>query len=364
MKIGLFGGAFNPPHVEHYEVIKEAKRVLGLDKVVVFPSYLPPHKRTADGTPFSVRVKLCKLAFPDTEVSEIERQDEYVNYAVNTVKKFKEIYPRDKLYYVIGGDSMADLFKWYEPEKLLSMVDLVVYPRDGRIEDMNVSIERAKSLGANITLLNIKSNNISSAEIRYLSSIGCSIKGLVDDTVLEYLKNNPQYSTPSVAFLKARLSERTFNHSLRTAAWAMKLNRRLGLPLKDVFEASLLHDIAKGIDTDYGVPNDALGTPVAHQFSGASLLQASGYSNEVVEAVKYHTTGKEDMTSLQKLVFCADMTEEGRSFDGVEKLRQALLDDFETGFRMCIKRTYDFLLDKGEDIYYLTKDAYLFYKDK
>ena len=364
MKIGLFGGAFNPPHVEHYEVIKEAKKVLGLDKVVVFPSYLPPHKRTADGTPFDVRVKLCSLAFPDCEISEIERQDEYVNYAVNTVGKFKEIYPQDKLYYIIGGDSMADIFKWYMPEKLFTMVDLVVYPRDSRLQDMYASIDKAKSMSANITLLNITSNNISSAEIRYLASIGCSIKDLVGSRVLDYLEKNPLYSTPSVAFLKARLSERTFNHSLRTASWAMKLNRKLGLPIKDVFEASLLHDITKGIDTDFGVPTDALGTPVMHQFSGASLLQASGYSREVVEAVRYHTTGKENMTTLQKLVFCADMTEEGRSYDGVEVLRRTLLDDFEKGFRLCIKRTYEFLVEKGVDIYYLTKDAYLFYKEE
>ena len=70
------------------------------------------------------------------------------------------------------------------------------------------------------------------------------------------------------------------------------------------------------------------------------------------------------MTTLQKLVFVADMTEEGRKFDGVDELRQALLLDFEDGFRKCIARTYEFLLKKGSEIYYLTKDAYLYYNNK
>ena len=364
MKIGLFGGAFNPPHLEHVMILDEAKKTLGLDKSIVFPSYLPPHKRTADSTPFEDRMNMCKIAFSEAEVSDIEFESEDTNYTVNTLKKFKAKYPTDKLYFIIGGDSMADIFKWYKPEEIFKSVELVVYPRDGRISDMNNSIEKAKKLGANITVLHVESQNFSSGEIRCLSSIGASLDGLVSDSVQKYISDHNLYTTDLLGIIRDRVSDRTYMHSLRTAVWALKLNRKLSLDTKEVFEASLLHDIAKSDESVEGVPNDAKATPVAHQFRGAEVLERLGFSKNVVEAVRYHTTGRADMTLLQKLIFCADMTEEGRSYEGVEQLRQALLADFEDGFRRCVERTYEFLVAKGADIYYLTKDAYQFYKDE
>lgn len=364
MKIGLFGGAFNPPHVEHKKVIDEAKKALGLDKCVIIPSYLPPHKRTADGTPFELRVAMCALSFSDCEISEIERYSNDTNYTVNTLAKFKRIYPADKLYFIIGGDSMADLFKWYKPEEILDTVELVVYPREGRIDDMHKAISIARELGGKITLLDFESDNISSAEIRCLSSISASLDGIVSSEVASFISEHKLYGNGFDDLLKERVNDRTYKHSVRTAAWALRLNRQLALPTQEVFEASFLHDIAKQDTETFGVPNDAHGTPVAHQFRGAQVLSELGCSDNVVDAVRYHTTGRADMTMLQKLVFCADMTEEGRSYEGLLELREALLADFERGFRLCIKRTYEHLLGKGADIYYLTRDAYLFYQNE
>lgn len=364
MNIALFGGAFNPPHNEHLKVISEAKKALNLDQCVIFPSYLPPHKRTADGTPFELRVKMCELAFPDCVVSKIEKESSDVNYAVNTVKKFQELYKGDKLFYIIGGDSMADIFKWYKPEILFSLVDIVVYPREGRIKEMYDAIARAREMGAKIHLINVMSDNVSSGEIRYLSAISANLEGLVSLEVERFIKNNLLYTTSLTEILNARLNERTYLHSIRTAIWAMKLNRKLALPIKDVFEASLLHDVAKDDAVTDGVPTDAVGSPVAHQFRGAKVLKDMGFNDDVVQAVAYHTTGCKNMNMLQKLIFCADMTEEGRKFDGVEELRNSLLKDFQLGFKACLKRTYQFLIEKGADIYPLTKDAYLFYLDK
>lgn len=364
MKIGLYGGAFNPPHVEHKKVINEAKNALGLDKCIIIPSYLPPHKRTADGTPFELRVKMCSLAFPDCEISEIEKHSDDTNYTVNTISKFKKKYPTDKLYFIIGGDSMADLFKWYKPEEILKNIELVVYPRAGIIDKMHESIKKARAMGAKITLLDIYSENVSSAEIRCLASIGASLKGLITSDVERFILEHALYDDKIKGFLKSRLNDRTYEHSVRTAVWALRLNRQLGLPVKEVFEASFLHDVAKYDTSTVGVPSDAFGTPVAHQFRGAHLLEELGYSKNVVDAVRYHTTGCKEMTLLQKLVFCADMTEDGRNFEGVKQLQDALLEDFEKGFRLCLRKTYEHLLSKGVDIYYLTKDAYLFYQNE
>lgn len=361
-KIGLFGGAFNPPHKEHKAILECAKEELGLDFCVVFPSFLPPHKRTADSIPFDLRLKMCQKAFPRDAVSCIERESKEKNYAVNTVKKFQDFYYDDKLVYLIGGDSMADIFKWYEPEKLFKMVDIAVYPREGREADMQESIVKARKMGANIHVLSYKGENISSGEIRCLSALSLDVSEYVDEGVVSLFGDS--YKSDLVEVVKSRLSERTYAHVVRTVKWALRLNRKLSLPVEDVFKAALLHDVTKNDTSFDGVPEDAYNTPVAHQFSGAKVAKDLGCNDSVVNAVKYHTTGKEDMTLLEKLIYSADMTEEGRAYPGVEKLREALLHDFEKGFVMCLKRSYDFLNEKGGNIYFLTKNAYEYYKNR
>ena len=363
-KIGLFGGAFNPPHIEHVEVLNCAKEKFGLDFCVVFPSFLPPHKSTANDIPFDTRMDMCKLAFGDVVYSSIEKESTETNYAVNTVKKFKKIYPDDQLFYIIGGDSMADLFKWYKPEELLSLVSLVVYPRQGRESDMNVAIEKVRALGGDITVLSYVSKNFSSGEIRYLSAINSDLSKYLCPDVEKYIKDNGLYHDKCVDLARQELSDRTYAHVLRTVEWAMVLNRKLNLPISDVFYSAILHDITKNSDTLNGVPDDAIGSPVAHQFSGAEVAKKLGMSDEVINAVRYHTTGRENMSTLEKLVFVADMTELGRSYEGVEKLRELLLSDFEKGFVKCLERSYEFLLEKGQNIYFLTKNAYEYYKNK
>ena len=363
-KIGLYGGAFNPPHNEHVAVLNSAKKELNLDFCIVFPSFDPPHKNTTSSVSFESRMEMCSLAFKDAIISDIEKNSLEKNYAVNTVKKFQELYPEDKLVYVIGGDSMADLFKWYQPETLLSMVDIAVYPREGRIEDMNEAINKAREVGGNITVLSYVGENISSREIRALASLGFDISDIVPREVSDYVCKNALYKNEYVDIVKANLPQKTVDHVFRTVKWALRLNRNLGLSVEDVFLATLFHDITKKTDTTSGVPEDAISTPVAHQFSGAEYAKRLGFNDKVVQAIRYHTTGREDMTTLEKLVYVADMTEEGREFDGVEKLRSALLFDFEKGFVECLNHSYEYLVNKGENIYYLTKNAYEYYKNR
>lgn len=360
-KVIIYGGAFNPPHNEHVLALSCAKEKLGLSNAIIIPSFYPPHKNGAEMVDFSKRVQMCALAFPNDTISEIEKYSSQKNYTLNTVKTLKEQNPFAKFYYLIGGDSMADFFKWYKPEEILKEVTLVVYPRQSKENDCDISISRARELGGEVIKLANIGQNISSAEIRALLSLGESASKYMPSKVYDYATTNDLYKSKLVSLVKEKLTEKTFNHVIRTTIWALELNRKIGLPPQKVFESAILHDIEKNSNSSQGVPIDALSSQVAHQFSGACTAENLGMSDEVVSAVKYHTTAKPNMSLLEMLVYSADMTEPIRDFDGVDELRELLKKDLEQGFIACLKRSYDYLVSQNKEIYHLTKDAYDYY---
>ncbi|MEG2084448.1 MAG: nicotinate (nicotinamide) nucleotide adenylyltransferase [Clostridia bacterium] len=118
-------------------------------------------------------------------------------------------------------------------------------------------------------------------------------------------------------------------------------------------------------DIALNIPQDSVGTPVAHAFAG-SIIAKNEYAikdDNILQAIYYHTTGKANMTQLQKLIYCADTLELGRNYEGVERLRQVIEQDFEKGFRLTLMHGYDYLVEKNSDIYPLTIQAVNFYKE-
>jgi predicted HD superfamily hydrolase involved in NAD metabolism len=139
----------------------------------------------------------------------------------------------------------------------------------------------------------------------------------------------------------------------------------LNLPFEQVFLAAALHDCVKKrpFDSNYVgyVPEDSIGTPVMHAFMGAAAAKkVYGITDKsVLDAIRYHTTGHADMTPLEKLIFLADMIE-----DGVRELRQTAKGNFEAGFLLSVDMLYSHLLNKKTDIYPLTRECYNYYFKK
>lgn len=357
----IFGGAFNPPHVEHQAVLKNAKAKIGANKAVILPSYFPPHKNGAEMADFCARIKMCEMAFPNDYISDLESRIEEKSYTINTLRALKKENIDVEYYFAIGGDSMADFFKWYKPEEILKEVTLVVYPRESRESDCDTAIKKAKCLGGKIIKLDGIGQNISSGELRCLCALGQDISSFVGKDVFEYIKKQDLYKTELVDFAREKLTNKTFEHSLRTAVWALELNRKIGLSQRLVFESAIMHDIEKNSNSQIGVPKDAIYTPIAHQYSGAETAKLHGLEDAVVNAIKYHTTAKPDMSELEMLIYSADMTEPARNFESVEELREKLKENLKKGFIACLKRSYEYLLSQKKDIYHLTKDAYEYY---
>lgn len=135
MKIGLFGGTFNPVHRCHLAVAAGARDRLKLDRVLFIPSGDPPHKPSGDLAPFEDRLAMVRLAVagePSFAVSDIEGRQEAKSYSIATVRRLRDsLPPGDELVFLIGLDAFRDFATWREPRALLSLCDFVVLSRPG-----------------------------------------------------------------------------------------------------------------------------------------------------------------------------------------------------------------------------------------
>ena len=121
MKIAIYGGAFNPVHKEHINIALAAKRELGLDKVIVIPTFKSAHKSGTLTARAKDRLDMCRLAFEKYdgfEVSDCEIKRGGVSYSYVTCRRFKKLYPDDELYFIMGGDMIKSFPNWKEPEEI------------------------------------------------------------------------------------------------------------------------------------------------------------------------------------------------------------------------------------------------------
>jgi len=148
MKLGLYGGAFNPIHRCHLLVAETARSRLGLETVLFIPTGDPPHKPPSDFIPAAHRLEMVRLAIephPYFQVSDIETRRPAKSYTIDTVRQLQKIYPLDtRLIFVIGLDAFKELPSWREPERLLELCEFAVVSRPGHLFK---SLEKLPILG-------------------------------------------------------------------------------------------------------------------------------------------------------------------------------------------------------------------------
>lgn len=204
-KIGILGGTFNPIHSMHIEIARRARDIMALDQIIFIPSANPPHKSAIDIQPFCHRIKMVELAIEGIEgffVSNIENKIKHKkSYTVDTLKALKLIYPKDKLYFIVGSDCVFDIEKWYRVEQIFKYCELVVFERPdiSNYEDLKNKIKELEhKYKGRINLIGNITENISSSEIRQKISgiqeqidLDSSEIDELDEKILNYiLKNN------------------------------------------------------------------------------------------------------------------------------------------------------------------------------
>lgn len=336
-----------------------------MSRIILVPSGDAPHKVTL--TPFADRLQLLNATVGGDslfEIDTIESTLEGKTYSYNVIRLLKEKY--GDIVFLIGADSLVNLYTWYRYADLIKLCPFAVIGR-GSVADEKVlnAAKRLNAMGGDITLLSVKGECVSSSMARAAVELGVE-DSFVSPECLAKIKELGLYHNYAehVDKVKNALSAERFKHTCGVVFKALEYNSVLGLPYEKVFLSALLHDCAKYLNKVHcGVPLDCIGTPVMHAFNGAEEARINyGITDgEIISAIRYHTTGKPAMSLLDKLIYCADLVEPSRDFKGVEELRNALSEDFEQGFRACLKVCYDHLLTSGKAVYPLTVDCYNYY---
>ena len=192
MKIGIFGGSFNPPHKMHKEIAIELIKKHYVDKVIFVPTgskYKYKNNLLSD----KVRLDMLKLMCRDVnnlEVSDFELKDDVV-YTYLTLNYFKNKYKDDEIYFICGTDNLSYIDKWKRGEYILSNNKILVIKRN--TDNINALLDKYKDYKDNIIVTDIKENEISSTKIREMIYNNKRVKNYLDNKVLDYIIRNKLY---------------------------------------------------------------------------------------------------------------------------------------------------------------------------
>ena len=191
MRIGIFGGTFNPPHIGHLIVIESVREQIQFDKIFVVPSAQTPNKPGTVLASAYDRLEMTRLAVEGNvhlTVSNTEIERKGISYTVDTVLAFSAQYPHANLSLIIGADNLRDFQSWKSPREILTRVDLIVMNRPG-IATVDAKDEYARLS----TLVNVPQIGISGTDIRRRVKMGRSIRYLVPPAVEEYILHHKLY---------------------------------------------------------------------------------------------------------------------------------------------------------------------------
>ena len=386
MRIGVYGGTFNPIHRGHLTAARAAADALGLEKVLLIPDNLPPHKALPAGSATGEdRLEMCRLTageVPGMEVLDLELRRSGPSYTSDTLAELHAQYPDDELWLLVGSDMFLSLQEWHEPERILSLAGIAAFHRTRGDETERFAQQKAnleQIYGARVALLeNPDVVEISSTELRVQLAQGRG-RSFLTEAVCGYVLRRGLYGTHAdlkhltpeelrpiaLSFLKPK----RMPHVLGTEHEAAVLARRYGADVTSARIAALLHDCTKKLSMEeqlalceqYGIALDELerkNLKLLHAKTGAAIARdLFGVSDEIYWAIYWHTTGKADMTKLEKVIYLADYIEPTRDFPGVEKLRRAVHADLEHGLLMALEDSIEEMRQRGNPVHPNTVEA-------
>ena len=376
-RIGIYGGTFNPPHIGHMQAAKQAITALGLTKLLLIPDRIAPHK-VMPGNSAAPRQRLDMLRIaaadcPQMEISDLELNREGASYTYETVLHLKRMYPDAELVLFMGTDMFLSFHTWRNPEIILKNASLGVFYRGEKGEADAIARKKAEmqAEGAKIYLVKNTVIPISSTQMRRLLAFRCAGEFLPEG-VLDYIRENRLYDTraawknlPMEELEKVVISLLNPNrvaHVLGCRDTAVELAKHWGADPTDAARAGILHDITKAIDGPLQLTLcDAYGKILSdfskrypktlHALTGSLVAQRIFGENEnVVSAIEHHTTGRANMTLLEKIIYVADYMEPNRNFPGVERLRDLAYTDMDAALKLGLEMTLEHLKRQGNEV--------------
>ena len=383
-RIGIYGGSFNPPHIGHIQAAKQAVEVLNLDKLLVIPAGIAPHKDMPDNTPTPRhRLDMLRLTLadcPEIEVSDLEVNREGPSYTWETIQHLKEMYPEACLILFMGTDMFLSIDSWKNPEFILENATLGVFYRGNKGEAQAIEAKKAEleAQGAKVELVQNVVIPISSTQMRRLLAFRCA-GAFLPEGVLDYIREHRLYDTRAdwknlpmdklEQVVISLLKPNRVAHVLGCRDTAVELAKHWGADVTDAARAGILHDITKAIDGPLQLTLcEAYGKILSdfsrrypktlHALTGSLVAKRIfGENDAVVSAIEHHTTGKADMNLLEKIIYVADYMEPNRDFPGVEKLRELAFSDIDAALKLGLEMTLEHLKRQGAEVSPASRDA-------
>ncbi|MGV2393803.1 UNVERIFIED_CONTAM: nicotinate-nucleotide adenylyltransferase [Campylobacter lari] len=238
MKIGLFGGSFNPVHSGHIKIAKYAYETLKLDKIIFIPAATNPFKKGKKIASAEDRIKMLELALKDFkynhEISLFEIKRGGVSYTFETIRYFKNKFANDELFFIMGSDGLAKFNKWEHVEEMVSKCQFVVYKRTKSINKIN-----AKKYG--MLIMNNPLFEESSTKVR---------EGYLHYTPLEVNRYIGQNFLYAKEIIHAVLSHTRAAHCVAAGEFAVECAKSIKYNAKVAYYAGLFHDICKELPED------------------------------------------------------------------------------------------------------------------
>ena len=377
MKIGIYGGTFNPIHTGHMHAAVQAIDTLGLDKLLMIPDRIAPHKQIPSGSPSpEQRLEMLCIAvegYEKIKVSDMELKREGKSYTYLTVEALREEYPDEEIFLLMGTDMFLSFHTWMNPDRITAQATLAVMYRGEKGEEAKIEARKQEMEAAGVKVALIKNDtiNISSTQLRRLIAFRCADEFLPAG-VGDYIREKGLYDSaadwrnlpmealePIVIRL---LNPNRVAHVLGCRDTAVELAKHWGAEVDDAARAGILHDITKALDgplqltlcREYGTILDEFGykyPKTLHALTGSLVAERIFGENEaVVSAICHHTTGKADMTLLEKIIYVADYMEPCRNFPGVEELRVLAFSDITAALKLGLEITLRHLANLGDEV--------------
>ena len=379
MKIGIYGGTFDPPHLGHMEAARASVAVLGLDKLFFMPAKQPPHKQLSDNSASPEQRLAMTALMADgllmprvAEVSDMELCREGKSYTSDTLRELKKRYPQDELWLLMGTDMFLTLQNWHEAEQIMQMASIAAFARTESDSGEMMEIQGkylSETYGARVTIVQLPEiREISSTQVRQQRSgeglwqpvwgyiLRQGLYGMSDD-----MKNLSDADLRAVSYSMIRAKR--IAHVRGCEEEAVRLAQCWGANVEHARRAAILHDCTKYLNLEeqlaicetYQVELDDMerkAVKLLHSKTGAALARyVFGEPEEVCQAICWHTTGKANMTLLEKILYIADYMEPTRDFDGVEKLRNLVYTDLNAAVLLGTEMSVEEMKGYGNPIH-------------
>ena len=390
MKIGIYGGTFNPPHLGHVTAARAVFELLKLDELLVIPAGLPPHKELPVGSPTAEqRLEMTRLAAEQlglgdkVKVLDLELHREGRSFTSDTLEELKARYPDGELWLLMGTDMFLTFQAWHEPEKILSLAGVAAF---GRTEEDTEELFAAQrdylyQTYPQARLFTLRSRgwwmyppqSCGSSCGRAGAATCCRRRSTAISCGRGCTAQARDLKRLSLSQLRAVglscLKHKRIPHVLGTEQEAIRLAERYGADVDKARTAALLHDCTKKLGMEeqlelcrrFGIQLDELeqrALKLLHAKTGAAIAkEVFGVDEEIFRAIWWHTTGHAGMTLLEKILYSADYLEPSRDFPGVDALRKACYEDLDKGLLMGLEMTVEEMTAMGNPVHHATLEA-------